>query len=73
MTPETVKPLLVKAQMHAKSLAAETGYLTSDTADFVLLSSLCKSSDRSKQGKRKRLQRTIVFFLPPRNDREKRP
>ncbi len=55
MTPETVKPLLVKAQMHAKSLAAETGYLTSETADFVLPSSLCKSSDRSKQSKGKRL------------------
>ena len=55
MTPETVKPLLVKAQMHAKSLAAETGYLTSETADFVLASSLCKSSDRSKQSKGKRL------------------
>jgi hypothetical protein len=36
MTPETVKPLLVKAQQHARSLAAEAGYFTSDTAGFVL-------------------------------------
>jgi large subunit ribosomal protein L10 len=36
MTPETVKPLLVKGQQHARSLAAEAGYLTSETAGFVL-------------------------------------
>jgi large subunit ribosomal protein L10 len=36
MTPETVKPLLVKAQQQARSLAAEAGYLTSETAGFVL-------------------------------------
>lgn len=36
MTPETVTPLLVKAQQQARSLAAEAGYLTSETAGFVL-------------------------------------
>jgi large subunit ribosomal protein L10 len=36
MTPETVKPLLVKAQQHAMSLAAEAGYVTPETADIVL-------------------------------------
>ncbi|MDQ3718635.1 MAG: 50S ribosomal protein L10, partial [Thermoproteota archaeon] len=36
MTPETVKPLLIKAHQQARSLAAETGYVTSDTAGFVL-------------------------------------
>ena len=35
-TPETVKPMLAKAQQHAKSLAAEAGYVTPETADFVL-------------------------------------
>jgi large subunit ribosomal protein L10 len=36
MTPETVGPLLAKAQQHARSLAAEAGYVTPETADFVL-------------------------------------
>jgi hypothetical protein len=36
MIPETVKPLLVKAQQQARSLVAEAGYLTSETAGFVL-------------------------------------
>jgi large subunit ribosomal protein L10 len=36
VTPETVKPMLAKAQQHAKSLAAEAGYVTPETAEFVL-------------------------------------
>jgi large subunit ribosomal protein L10 len=36
MTPETVIPLLVKANQQAVSLASEAGYLTSETASFVL-------------------------------------
>ena len=36
MIPQTVKPLLVKAQYHARSVASEAGYLTSETANFML-------------------------------------
>ena len=36
MIPETVKPLLAKAQQQARSLAAEAGYLTPETAEIIL-------------------------------------
>jgi large subunit ribosomal protein L10 len=53
MTPETVKPLLAKAQQHARSLAAEAGYISADTADFVLPRAQAKAQALAGKAKEK--------------------
>lgn len=53
ITPETVKPLLAKAQQHARSLAAESGYLTKDTADIVLPRANAKAQAVADEAKKK--------------------
>jgi large subunit ribosomal protein L10 len=53
MTPETVTPLLVKAQQHAKSLAAEAGYVTPETADIVLPRAQAKAQSVASKAKEK--------------------
>jgi large subunit ribosomal protein L10 len=53
MTPETVKPLLVKAEQQARSLAAEAGYVAPDTADFVLPRAQAKAQAVAGKAKEK--------------------
>lgn len=53
VTPETVKPMLAKAQQHARSLAAESGYLTKDTADIVLPRAQGKAQAVANEAKKK--------------------
>ena len=53
MTPETVKPLLSKAQQQARSLAAEAGYVTPETADFVLPRANAKAQAVAGEAKKK--------------------
>jgi len=53
MIPETVKPLLAKAQQHARSLAAEAGYLTPETADIVLPLAQARANALANKAKEK--------------------
>jgi large subunit ribosomal protein L10 len=53
MTPETVKPLIAKAQQQARSLATEAGYLTPETADFVLPRANAKAQAVASKAKEK--------------------
>lgn len=53
VTPETIKPMLAKAQQHARSLAAESGYLTKDTADIVLPRAQGKAQAVANEAKKK--------------------
>lgn len=53
MTPDTVKPLLAKAQQHARSLAAEAGYVTPETADYVLPRANAKAQALAGKAKEK--------------------
>jgi large subunit ribosomal protein L10 len=53
MTPETVRPMLAKAQQHARSLAAEAGYVAPDTADFVLPRANAKAQAVANEAKKK--------------------
>jgi len=53
MVPETVKPLLAKAQQQARSLAAEAGYLTPETANIVLPLGQAKANALANKAKEK--------------------
>lgn len=53
VTPETVRPMLAKAQQHARSLAAEAGYVTPDTADFVLPRADARAQAVANEAKKK--------------------
>jgi large subunit ribosomal protein L10 len=50
---ETVKPLLVRAQQDAIALAAESGYMSSDTAEFVLQRAQIKAKVLKGEAKKK--------------------
>jgi large subunit ribosomal protein L10 len=53
VTPETVKPMLVKVQQQARSVAAEAGYVTPETADFVLPRANAKAQAVASKAKEK--------------------